>query len=73
MKKVFYLSLVMMFGLALSGCWLSPSKNDDQVMDEPMAVSEDDSVAVIEEELNDTELQEFETELDSMDEEINQL
>ena len=63
----------MLFGLVLSGCWLSPIDKDNEIMDEPMAISEDDSVAVIEEELNDTELDEFEAELDAMDDEINQL
>lgn len=73
MKKIFSFSLVMLFGLVLSGCWLSPIDKDNEIMDEPMAISEDDSVAVIEEELNDTELDEFEAELDAMDDEINQL
>ena len=36
-------------------------------------VSEDDSLGVIEEELNDTDLDDFDAELDKLDEEINQL
>ena len=36
-------------------------------------LSEDDSLATIEQELEKTTLQEFESELDALDEEINQL
>jgi hypothetical protein len=73
MKKVVYISLVLGLSVVLSGCFLNPLKNDNNSTEDSMTLSEDDSVEVIEEELNDTDLDEFEAELDAMDEEINQL
>lgn len=73
MKKNISLLMVVVLGLMLTGCL--PKKMSEKQMESKMVeeVSEDDSLEVIEEELNDTELEEFEAELDALDEEINQL
>jgi PBP1b-binding outer membrane lipoprotein LpoB len=73
MKKVFSLSLVLGFSLLLSGCIFNPWGRNNEAADEMVVVDDNDSLEVIEEDLNDTELEEFEAELDAMDEEINQL
>ncbi len=75
MKKAFLFLLVIGLGMALTGCLpkmtdTSKSEVEERVYQE---VSDDDSLKTIEEEINDTELDEFEAELDALDEEINQL
>ena len=74
MKKILAIFVSLVLGLSLTGCLIKKDETKtvgDGVMVEPL--SEDDSLEVIEEELNDTELMDFEAELDSLDEEINQL
>jgi hypothetical protein len=78
MKKTLIFLAVTLFCLSLTGCLpkkeelTTTGKPEDYQMTEP-GLSEDDSVEIIEEELNDTELEDFEAELDALDEEINQL
>ncbi len=73
MKKYLSIFIVIVFGLVLTGCLPNTQKVDQKDEMKAEEVSEDDSLEVIEEELDDTELEEFETELDALDEEINQL
>ena len=70
MKKIFLLSLL----IALVWVWLVYWPNQATAPQGNGAVlSEDDSLEIIEEELEETTLQEFESELDALDDEINQL
>ena len=75
MKKIIFL---IIFSLALTGCSFvkkdetKTTEEQKRAVEAPI-VSDDDSLEVIEEELNDTELEDFETELDALDEEIDQL
>ncbi len=71
MKKIFLVLLLTVFSFSLSGCYKKDVNKEAET--EMPALSEDDSLEVIEEELDDTELEEFEAELDALDEEINQL
>ena len=64
--------------LVLAGCNLIPSKNQTQttgdnqsMIEEPL--SEDTDLKTVEEELNDTELEEFDSELNGLNQEINKL
>jgi len=71
MKKILLVLLLAVLSFSLSGCY---KKDVSKEAETKMTVlSEDDSLEVIEEELDDTELAEFEAELDALDEEINQL
>ena len=70
MKKIFLLSLL----IAIVWAWLVYQPNQATAPQGNGAVlSEDDSLETIEEELEETTLQEFEAELDALDEKINQL
>ncbi len=72
MKKILLLGLVAVLSFSLTGCFKKTDVKTETGTEMP-ALTEDDSLEVIEEELNDTELEEFEAELDALDEEINQL
>ncbi|MFC1627163.1 hypothetical protein ACFL18_01235 [Patescibacteria group bacterium] len=71
MKKMLFFVLILALVLALTGYLLKAEQVREQ--SNSAIVSEDDSLEVIEQELEQTNLQEFDTELDSLDEEINQL
>ena len=85
MKKILiYLGAIVLLSLSLSGCLpkkeelSTTGKAEDYISEEAETtteaeLSEDDSLEVIEEELDDTELKEFEAELEALEEEINQL
>ncbi len=72
MNKNKLMILLLVGAVLLAGWWFMTNQ---QAVDKGVVVeiSEDDSLGVIEEELNDTNLQEFDAELDKLDEEINQL
>ena len=64
--------------LVLAGCNLIPGKDQTQttgdnqsMIEEPL--SEDTDLKTVEEELNDTELEEFDSELNGLNQEINKL
>jgi len=70
MKKIFLLSLF----IAIAWTWLVYWPNQATAPQGNGAVlSEDDSLETIEQELETTNLQDFESELDALDEKINQL
>jgi len=70
MKKIFLLSLL----IAIVWTLLTYRPNQATApQGNGVVLSEDDSLEMIEEELEETTLQEFEAELDALDEEINQL
>ena len=73
MKKLLLVFLVLILGFSLSGCFKKTDLTKEEASTEMPAATEDDSLQMIEEELDDTELEEFEAELDGLDEEINQL
>jgi len=72
MKKLFSLIFILILGLSLTGCVLEKEKTTPQ--DEASQSPQDDSSEIIEEveKINDSELEEFEAELDKLEEEINQ-
>ena len=81
MKKGYLIALILISSLALSGCLPKKDQtkttmgNRNEVLPpaEKDTISEDNSLMMIEEELNDTDVDDFEKELDALDEDINQL
>lgn len=72
MKKILSLMLLILLGLILGSLLLQKGVIRTGGR-QTTQLSEDDSLATIEQELEKTTLQEFESELDALDEEINQL
>lgn len=80
MKKAYLMGAIIALSILASGCTpkideTKTMNSDQQEVSSPdyEAVSEEDSLKVIEEELNDTEVNDFETELNAIDQDINQL
>jgi PBP1b-binding outer membrane lipoprotein LpoB len=79
-KKIFAVVFVLGLGLVLAGCLPKKDETKTEESYEGLTqqevseeLSSDDSLQTIEKELDDTELKDFEQELDSLDKEINQL
>jgi len=72
MKKILSLTLIIVLALVLGSLLLKKGIIKTREM-KTTQLSEDDSLETIEQELEKTTLQDFESELDALDEEINQL
>lgn len=78
MKKILTILTVLILSIMLGGCNLDNDKkkmDENNILKEEVVgeVSDDNSLETIEEEINDTDLLEFEAELDNLDQEIDQL
>lgn len=79
MKKILIGLSLVLISLSLGGCLpkkeelSTTGKPEDYQTEGQTELSNDDSLEVIEEELNDAELEDFEQELEALEEEINQL
>jgi len=71
MKKILSLIFILVLSLSLTSC-LS-KKQEAKPQTGAAELSQDDSLEMIEEEINDTELEEFEEEFKALDAEIDQL
>jgi len=75
MRKILYLFLLTVFSLSLTGCILKPDETKTSEEAEVMApdISEDDSLDTIEAELDETQVENFDADLEAIDQDINQL
>lgn len=75
MRKILYLFLLTVFVFSLSGCILKPDETKTIGKEEIMApdVSEDNSLDTIEAELDETQVDDFDADLEAIDQDINQL
>jgi len=83
MKKILIGLSLILVSFGLSGCWpnqgeLSTTRKPEdyetvQTNENQAETSKDDPLEVIEEKIDDAELEDFEQELEALEEEINQL
>ena len=73
MKKTQTIGLILLAAVFLSGCSLIKDKSQSVIEEDVGTVSDDDSLVTIEKELDETEMTDFDKELDEMDKDINQL
>ncbi|MCX6816829.1 MAG: hypothetical protein NTZ93_03120 [Candidatus Beckwithbacteria bacterium] len=77
MKKIFFITIVLSLGIILSGCL--PKKVDETTtIGQPEStqqeqINNDDSVETIEKEIDQTTVQDFDKEINTLDSDINQL
>jgi len=75
MKKLLSLGLVLILAIMLTGCGVKKEETSTTGEPETMleTVSPDDSLETIQEELDQTEVSEFDQDLKAIDQDINQL